>query len=105
LLRKYLLKLNSITADKCRAYETLSDEDRRRQYDNETVNTFGRKAYGFEKDPFDEFKDDVYKDKSRVYHETYSTGTTRRKKGEDIVKQVTISFLESVKGTKITLEF
>jgi hypothetical protein len=27
-----------------------------------------RSGYGFAKDPFDEFKDDIYKDKSRVYH-------------------------------------
>lgn len=34
-----------------RAYETLVDEDKRRQYDNENMG--GRKKYGFEKDPFD----------------------------------------------------
>lgn len=67
-----------------RAYETLSDEDKRRQYDNENLGSQSKRAYGFDKDPFDEFKDDVYRDKSRVYHETYSTGSTRRRRGEDI---------------------
>jgi len=82
----------------------LSDEDKRRQYDNDNLGTSSRKAYGFDKDPFDEFKDDVYRDKSRVYHDTYSTGTSRRKKGDDITKQININFIDSVKGSKVKLE-
>ena len=63
-----------------RAYETLSDDDKRRQYDSESSG-YGNRGYGFDKNPFDEFNDDIFKDKSRTYHDTHAAGSTRKRKG------------------------
>lgn len=86
------------------AYETLSDEDKRRQHDSE-ASGFGNRGYGFDKNPFDEFNDDIFKDKSRTTHSTYTTGSTRKKKGENITKVIKLSFIEAAKGTKFEFEY
>ena len=84
----------------------MTDEDKRRQFDNENSGKHGSsRGYGFDKNPFDEFNDDIYKDKSRVYHETYSAGSSRRKRGDDIQKEIKIAFEDAMKGANINLEF
>lgn len=79
----------------------MIDEDKRRQYDNDNGSTSSR-GYGFDKNPFDEFKDDIFKDKSRTYHDTFTSGSTRRRKGDNIMRDVNIDFVEAVKGTTIS---
>ena len=78
-----------------RAYEILIDEDKRRQFDSEH---HGNRSHGFDRNPFDEFNDDIYKDKSRTYHETFTSGSSRKRKGENILREVILDFMEAVKG-------
>jgi hypothetical protein len=67
----------------------LIDEDKRRQYDCDNLGSgesANNRSYGFDKNPFDEFKDDVFKDKSRTHHDTFTSGSNRKRKGDNIVK-------------------
>lgn len=78
----------------------MIDEDKRRQYDNENSSTTNR-GYGFDKNPFDEFNDDIFKDKSRTYHDTFTSGSSRKRKGENIIREVNIDFVDAIKGINI----
>jgi hypothetical protein len=43
----------------------------------------------------------VFKDKSRTYHETFTSGSSRKRKGDNIVQEIIIGFLDSIKGVAI----
>ena len=59
------------------------------------------RSSGFDRNPFDEFNDEIYKDKSRTYHQTFTSGSTRKRKGDNVVRDIMLDFTEAVKGTTI----
>ncbi|CAM6005881.1 unnamed protein product [Sphagnum balticum] len=81
-----------------RAYETLIDEDKRREYDNDNG---GKRSHGFDRNPFDEFSDEVYRDRSRTYHDSFTAGSSRKRKGENVVREVRLGFLEAARGAHL----
>lgn len=54
------------------------------------------------KNPFDEFDYDVYRDRSRTQHETFTAGSSRKRKGENIVQEIKLSFMDAIKGGKLS---
>lgn len=77
----------------------MIDDDKRRQYDNEHSST--SRGNGYDKNPFDEFNDDIFKDKSRTYHDTFTSGSTRKKKGDNIIREVNVDFVAAIKGANV----
>ena len=82
----------------------MVDEDKRRQFDSEQGANSSR-SHGFDKNPFDEFSDDIFKDKSRTYHDTFTSGSARKRKGDNITKEVAIDFVDAIKGSTIGRNF
>ena len=43
----------------------------------------------------------MFRDKSRNYHETFNQGGSRRMRGDNIQREVSIGFIDAVKGVTI----
>jgi hypothetical protein len=73
----------------------LIDDNKRGQFDSENTSS---RSLGFDRNPFNEFKDDIYKDKTRPTHDSFTGGSTRRRRGDDITRELAVDFVEAVKS-------
>jgi molecular chaperone DnaJ len=77
----------------------LIDEDKRKEWDNEHYSA--NRSHGYDHNPFDEFNDDIFKDKSRTYHDTFTSGASRKRRGDNIVREISLDFMDAIKGVAI----